>query len=188
MKNCEKYEEKIKEYKGEAFCNDFIQPYILKQDDCGGMDCGQCSMLQLIWLMKEYEEPRVDWSKVEVDTPILVRQGKNGQWLERHFAKYENGNVYAWVDGQTSWTGADKIKWKFAKLAEGEGECEEPEIDWSDVNVDTLILVKDCEDEEWKKRYFAKYEDGVVFAWTGEETSWTACDMTKWNYAKLAKE
>ena len=120
MKNYEKYEEKIREYKGETFCADFVQPYILKQDDCCGMDCGQCNMISLIWLMKEYEEPEVDWSKIKVDTPILVRQGKNGEWLERHFAKYENGDVYAWVDGQTSWTGTDEIKWKYAKLAENE--------------------------------------------------------------------
>ena len=120
MKNYEKYEEKIREYKGETFCADFVRPYILKQDDCYHMDCGQCNMLQLMWLMKEYEESQVDWSRVEIDTPILVRQGKNGEWLERHFAKYENGDVYAWVDGQTSWTGADEIKWKYAKLAENE--------------------------------------------------------------------
>ena len=120
MKNYEKYEEKIREYKGETFCADFVRPYILKQDDCCRMDCGQCNMLQLMWLIKEYEESQVDWSKIKVDTPILVRQGKNGEWLERHFAKYENGDVYAWVDGQTSWTGEDKIKWRYAKLAESE--------------------------------------------------------------------
>ena len=76
--------------------------------------------------MEDYEEPKepeTDWSKVEVDTPILVRHGKNGGWLERHFAKYENGNVYAWVDGQTSWTvlhDKEVIAWKYAKLAESE--------------------------------------------------------------------
>lgn len=123
MKNYEKYADEIREYDGETFCADFVQPYILKQDNCCCMDCGQCNMLQLIWLIKECEESeesKIDWSGVEVDTPILVRQGKNGTWLERHFAKYENGDVYAWVDGQTSWTGADEIKWKYAKLAENE--------------------------------------------------------------------
>lgn len=25
------------------------------------------------WLFSEYEEPKVDWSKVKVDTPILVK-------------------------------------------------------------------------------------------------------------------
>lgn len=123
MKNYEKYADEIKNYKGESFCIDFVEPHILKSDDCRGMDCDACSMYQLIWLLEDYEEPKepeTDWSKVEVDTPILVRQGKNGTWLERHFAKYENGDVYAWVDGQTSWTGTDKIKWKYVKLAENE--------------------------------------------------------------------
>ena len=120
MKNYEKYEDELKEYKGRNFCKDFVKPNILKSDSCDGLACGACYMLQTIWLLEDYEEPEVDWSKVKVDTPILVRQGKNGEWLERHFAKYENGDVYAWVDGQTSWTGADEIKWKYAKLAESE--------------------------------------------------------------------
>ena len=149
MKNYEKYVDKIKEYEGNNFCSMFIEPHILKPIglSCGDLACGTCRVLQLAWLTKggDPKEPETDWSKVEVDTPILVRQGKNGRWLERHFAKYENGEVYAWVDGQTSWTGADEIKWKYAKLAEGEKECEEPEVDWSEVNVDTPILVRNSE-------------------------------------------
>lgn len=195
MKNYEKYEDEIKECDGLNFCRDFVKPYILKSRDCANTSCDQCKMLQIIWLMEEYkepEEPETDWSKVEVDTPILVRQGKNGKWLERHFAKYENGNVYAWVDGQTSWTGADKIKWKYAKLAEGEKECEEPKVDWSEVNVDTPILVRDYEDTEsatvvWLKRYFAEYKDGLVYAWTNGRTSWNEDKMYGWKYAKLAE-
>ena len=129
--------------------------------------------------MEEYEEPKVDWSKVKVDTPILVRQGKNGEWLERHFAKYENGDVYAWVDGQTSWTGADKIKWRYAKLAE---------VDWNKIEVDTPILVRDYEDGEWVKRYFAKYKDGKVYAWNGGRTGQIESYMTPWNFAKLSED
>ena len=121
MKNYEKYEEKIREYKGETFCTDFVQPYILKQDDCCRMDCGQCNMLQLMWLMKEYEEPEVDWSEVEVDTPILVTNFEDGKWRQRYFAKFEDGKVYAWVDGGTSWSSDNKThKWNYAKLAENE--------------------------------------------------------------------
>lgn len=121
MKNYEKYAEEIRKYKGENFCKDFIKPYILGTDHCNGLDCIRCSVLRTLWFLEDYEEPDPDWSKVAVDTPILVRQGKSGRWFERHFAKYENGDVYAWVDGQTSWTGADEIKWKYAKLAETEG-------------------------------------------------------------------
>ena len=120
MKNYEKYADEIREYNGDNFCKEFIKPYILEADNCNGIDCIRCGMLQKIWIMEEYEEPKIDWSKVEVDTPILVRQGKNGKWFERHFAKYENGDVYAWVDGQTSWTGDGVTEWKYAKLAESE--------------------------------------------------------------------
>lgn len=43
-----------------------------------------------------------DWSKVPVDTKVQVNN--SGQWENRHFAKYENGVVYCWVDGKTSFT------------------------------------------------------------------------------------
>lgn len=45
----------------------------------------------------------VDWSKVAVDTPILVRRF-DGDWEKRHFAYFKNGKVYAWLGGATSWT------------------------------------------------------------------------------------
>ena len=79
-------------------------------------------MIQMIWLLEDYKERPVDWSKVEVDTPILVRQTKDGEWLRRHFAKYENGIVYAWKDAFTSWTEDCMTGWDYGKLAEGEGE------------------------------------------------------------------
>ena len=64
------------------------------------------------------EEPEIDWYKVAVDTPILVKNSENDYWHERHFAKYVNGRVYAWNDGKTSWTEDGVIAWKYAKLAE----------------------------------------------------------------------
>lgn len=54
--------------------------------------------------------------------------------------------------------------------------------------VDTPILVRDFIYDEWKKRYFAKYEDGNIYAWSDGKTSWTAeGNMTEWEYAKLAE-
>lgn len=192
MKNYEKYVDKIKEYEGNKFCSMFIEPHILKPIglSCGNLACGTCCVLQLAWLTKggDPKEPETDWSKVEVDTPILVRQGKNGRWLERHFAKYENGEVYAWVNGQTSWTEDCMAEWSYAKLAEGEKECEEPEVDWSEVNVDTPILVRNSKaTTPWIRRYFAKYEGGKVYAWTDGLKSWNTEAMTDWNYAMLAE-
>ena len=120
MKNYEKYADEIKGYDGFNFCRDFVKPRILKPRDCANTSCDQCKMLQTIWLMEDYEEPKVDWGKVEVDTPILVKSSEDGTWRKRHFAKYKNGNVYAWSDGLTSWTAYNMMVWKYAKLAESE--------------------------------------------------------------------
>ena len=74
--------------------------------------------------LKKLEKPEVgvDWSKVAVDTPILV--SNNGDyWRRRYFAKYENGMVYAFNGGKTSWSnhGEEPIALEYAKLAESEG-------------------------------------------------------------------
>lgn len=81
----------------------------------------------LNWLFSEYkeekEEKEVDWSKVKVDTPILVKDILKSEWIKRYFAKYENGKVYVWKEGKTSWTAINEHDvnfWKYAKLAESE--------------------------------------------------------------------
>ena len=62
----------------------------------------------------------VDWSKVAVDTPILVRDFETSKWEKRYFAFFENGRVNAWCGGTTSWSAENKntMSWKYAKLAE----------------------------------------------------------------------
>lgn len=75
------------------------------------------------WLNSEYVEPPVDWSKVPVDTPILVRYSGEEEWRKRYFAKYKDGKVFAWLDGATSWSITDinnVTYWEMAKLAESE--------------------------------------------------------------------
>ena len=66
-----------------------------------------------------YEEP-IDWLKVEVDTKIYVKDYASEEWEPRHFAKYEDGSVYAWASGQTSFSSEDNYMtpWAQAKLAE----------------------------------------------------------------------
>ena len=124
MKNYEKYADEIRKYevsRSGYFCNEFIMPYILKKDSCPGIGCEHCHMLQMIWLMDEYKEPETDWSKVAVDTLILVRDSDTGEWGKRHFARYENGIIYAWAGGCTSWTAnGNTTMWEYAKLAEEE--------------------------------------------------------------------
>ena len=63
----------------------------------------------------------VDWSKVAVDTPVLV--SSNGiEWYKRYFASFDRGNVLAWEYGATSWSVDDAeyevYRWSYAKLAE----------------------------------------------------------------------
>ena len=71
---------------------------------------------------------------------------------------------------------------------------EEPEklgINWNEIPVDTPILVRNTEDEPWLRRYFAKYENGRIHAWSIGRTSWTAntvAHTTSYAYAKLAEE
>lgn len=180
MKNYEKYEDEIKKYKGDNFCKDFVIPHILKKDNCAGIYCSECISRQLLWYLEEYEESKVDWSQIEIDTPILVRDCEDDRWIKRYFAKYENEIIYAWNSGATSWSTSHITGWKYAKLAE-------PEVDWSKVEVDTPILVRYSEKGMWIRRKFAKFEDGVVYAWHGKETGQAESYMTPWNYAKLAE-
>ena len=129
MKNYEKYADEIREYNGDNLCTDFIEPYILKSINakCTNTGCVKCQLYRTIWLLEDYEEPKepeVDWSKVEVDTPILVRTVEGAEWFKRHFAKYEGGRVFVWNNGKTSWTAHDELMtdWNYAKLAESEEE------------------------------------------------------------------
>ena len=63
-------------------------------------------------------EISIDWSKVPVDTPILVRDQENELWKKEHFAKYKNNKIYTWLCGRTSWSATATVNWKYAKLAE----------------------------------------------------------------------
>lgn len=91
-------------------------------DVCMFSDDDTCIIARRKWLQSEYKDPEVDWTKVLVDTPILVSQNGN-DWYHRYFAYYEDGFVFAFHNGSTSWS-ADyynedvMVKWAFAKIAE----------------------------------------------------------------------
>ena len=58
----------------------------------------------------------IDWSKVEVDTPIWV-DFKEGTYVPRHFARCDNGKIYFWSNGRTSHTSniSINIAWVYEK-------------------------------------------------------------------------
>ena len=63
-------------------------------------------------------EDEADWDEVEVDTKVLVRDRPYNEWLKRYFAKYENGKVYVFNDGRTSWNNEGITHWEETKLWE----------------------------------------------------------------------
>ena len=123
MKNKEKYKELLEDDWGKT--DGEIKP-------CSELPCDECdfktscALKRLAWLNlelcdKEYKE-KADWSKVPVDTRVLV-SGDGKVWLKRHFAGYEDGECYVWKVGQTSWStkgdGNFKERWNYIGLAEG---------------------------------------------------------------------
>ena len=72
-------------------------------------------------------------------------------------------------------------------------EYKEPEVDWDNVPVDTLVRVRDYQDEEWVLRYFKGIdsEDPAhrFMAWDGGSTSKTAYgDYTNWIFCELVED
>lgn len=72
-------------------------------------------------------------------------------------------------------------------------EYEEPELDWSKVPVDTLVRVRDREDQEWILRYFKGINDGNAMcrysAWESGATSKTAeRKYLCWKYCELVED
>ncbi len=64
-------------------------------------------------------EENIDWSKTPIDAPIIVKDTKYSNWVKMHFAKYEDGKIYAWKNGKTSFTvecDEECIEWAYAKL------------------------------------------------------------------------
>lgn len=95
--------------------------YKLACGDClFGFSDANCTDAREKWANSEYVEPPVDWSKVAVDTPILVKYNGTHSWVKRHFAKYENGRVFAWNQGTTSWSGQMYTVCELAKLQDKE--------------------------------------------------------------------
>lgn len=72
----------------------------------------------MTWLWEEVDT--MDWSKVEVDTPILVSDDGE-EWFRMHFCGYDNKRdvIRAWEKGKTSWSVEHVGKfsiWMYAKL------------------------------------------------------------------------
>lgn len=52
----------------------------------------------------------INWSALKCNAPVEVKLN-SGAWVKRHFAKYENGLVYVWDIGRTSWTSGNDFSY-----------------------------------------------------------------------------
>jgi hypothetical protein len=107
MKNIEKY-------MGEIAANGWDECDVAKQYvkvACFDTSCSTCFQEVLKWLNSEYT-PQIDWNKVPVDTPVYLHAFGNAG-VPRYFCKYENGKVFLFDSGRTSWSGEDRFtEWK----------------------------------------------------------------------------
>ena len=72
-------------------------------------------------------------------------------------------------------------------------EYEEPEVDWNRIPIDTLVRVRNSEDEDWTLQYFKCISDIIpdhkFEAWDDGRTSQTTDGIIKhWKYCELAEE
>lgn len=89
MKNREKFAEQIIDIAFQRYRNMAVNLTSGEPSICGKIKCSEClfsesnkdcEVLLKEWAEKEYEEQSVDWSKVAVDTPILVRDSEKEVW------------------------------------------------------------------------------------------------------------
>lgn len=73
-------------------------------------------------------------------------------------------------------------------------EYEEPEVDWTKVPVDTLVRVRDREEQEWILMYYKGISDcdraHRYMTWCDGATSKTACggEYMMWKYCELVED
>lgn len=168
--NYEHYKKEIDELFAKEVCIGF-NVVTNRVCECDDIDtCSECEFDKngsygcvnkfAMWLVSEYKDSaeNVDWSKVPVDTPVLIRDGEDQPWRRRYFAKYENGKIYAFAFGRNSWSAngrMDTTPWKYAKLADPE-DCK------SAFQAEEKELTK----EERMEQLSAIYKDSCVkFAW-----------------------
>lgn len=138
MKNREKFREEIvKAIKDSDSCDFMIKtvnPVYSAEWECNDElcqrdECEACLKLFALWLDEEYEEPKVDWNKVPVDTLVMVRDNEDDEWVLRYFDSFEEEsframaghNYMVFADGATSVTSGGLVEhWKYCELVEDE--------------------------------------------------------------------
>lgn len=144
MKNREKFRDEIAEAIKEdnelneklcCFVKDNVIPRFVSEENmeeypCGDMNCRTCVRMFAFWLDEEYEEPQkpaVDWSKVPVDTLVMVKDFEREEWVLRYFKgideNCEESKYMTWIAGATSKTAYGFTEyWNYCELVEDEDD------------------------------------------------------------------
>ncbi len=101
MKNIEKYRDELLIAIEESSVCIFAKKRGIPVDNCIKHKCVLCKETLVDWLLEEYK-PQIDWSKVPVDTPILVNMGNYE--IPQHFCSVAGSNLSYFPDGKTSWS------------------------------------------------------------------------------------
>lgn len=144
MKNREKFRDEIVRALGDdkvvngktcLFMKDNVMPRFvpeenMRQNPCGFLTCETCSKMFAFWLEEEYVEPpkpEVDWSKVPVDTLVMVKDFEGEEWVLRYFKgideNCEESKYMTWIAGSTSKTAYGFTEyWNYCELVEDDNE------------------------------------------------------------------
>lgn len=196
MTNYEKYKDEIDRIWdsendiGVTKDNEVKPCYEIRCNEC--IFDGRCVFKSQKWLVSEYKDPTedVDWSKVPVDTPILVKDYEDDGWLKRYFAGIDDdGNVTTFDGGATSWTDNGErliTDWKHAKLANpddlknSELHQEKKYEDVELINMLTANYTKDPDDDEFfSQEAYRRLLNAVYCLWNS--------DMDNFNKEKIVR-
>lgn len=137
MRNREKYGDKIIKIVLSRETCDFMKNVVIplyidgresSENFCRTSSCESCSKLFAFWLEEEYVEPqKVDWSKVPVDTLVMVKDFERDEWVLRYFKgideNCEESKYMTWIAGSTSKTAYGFTEyWNYCELVEDEDE------------------------------------------------------------------
>lgn len=104
---------------GDYVIDNFNRKWKLDKGDLS-CDCGDINNFYNLKQISELDFRKfydIDWSKVEVDTKILV-SNDNKKWYRRYFAEFKNYKIYTFDNGTTSFTYSytGLVPWNYAKL------------------------------------------------------------------------
>lgn len=199
MTNYEKYKDEIDKIwkSGDIACftkNGEIKPcYKIVCPECEFNGEKGCSSNPQKWLVSECKDPAedVDWSKVPVDTPVLVKDFKDSEWKKRYFAGInENGEITAFCNGNTSWSDNEEnstVPWKYVKLTNPDdlkkSEFYQEKREYGDEElIDMLVtnyVEKADDDIYFSRKNYKEFLESIYWFWKA--------NMNNFNKEKIVK-